>query len=79
MNEWGIHQEQGLSWRRRWQSLGHTLIGIGSIEQGQERMTTIALNHQVDTAMVRIIDRMKRTMDGEAPGCCRGEWMRRCR
>ena len=50
--------------------------GVGSVEDREVRVTLDALRHQIDAAVVRIVDRLERFVLGEVPVLLRRKRMR---
>ena len=71
VDEGGVHEEQALRRRDRGVADGDALIGIGRVEERQERMPPVALHHEIDAptiGVVLVVLPVERLMDRERPG-----------
>ena len=68
VNLGAVHQKQRLCGGGGGQSPGAGKIRVGPIEKGQIRMPPVSLAHQIDRAVVGVIHRMERIVDGKSPG-----------
>ena len=74
-----VHQVQRLQRRRAGDAAVGAGVGVGAVEERQERVPLDALRHQVDAAAVGVVDGLERVVLREVPGRLARERVRRRR